>query len=94
MPSDLLHHYSYPRVVQGLRTTSASYAKKRALIAAAKLDEYWCRVRMTDPDLVDVHLLKQSSHITYDESSILSQKMTVSLSVAISIYVERKAHCL
>ena len=90
VPSDLLHHYSYPRVVQGLRTSSASKAKTRALIAAAKLDEYWCRIRMTDPDLVGAHLLKQSSHITNDESNILSQKMTVSLSEAISIYVAHK----
>ena len=45
---------------------------------------------MTDPDLVGTHLLKQSSHITNDESNILSQKMTVSLSEAISIYVEQK----
>jgi len=58
VPSDLIGHYSYPRVVQGLRTRSPSQAKTRALIAAAKLDEYWCRLRMTDPDLLGSHLLK------------------------------------
>ena len=41
VPSDLLNHYSYPRVVQGLRTKSVVTAKSRALVAAAKLDEYW-----------------------------------------------------
>ena len=39
VPSDLLHHYSYPRIVQGLRTKSQQTAKTRALVAAAKLDE-------------------------------------------------------
>ena len=58
VPSDLIDHYSYPRVVQGLRTSSPTQAKTRALIAAAKLDEYWCRLRMTDPELIGSHLLK------------------------------------
>ena len=43
VPADLTGYYSYPRIVQGLRTRSPSQAKTRALIAAAKLDEYWCR---------------------------------------------------
>ena len=54
---------------------------------AAKLDEYWCRIRMTDPELVGVHLLKQNSHIIHDESSGFRQKMNMSLSEAITIYV-------
>ena len=45
VPSDLLHHYSYPRIVQGLRTKSQQTAKTRALVAAAKLDERWSAVR-------------------------------------------------
>jgi len=32
VPSDLIVHYSYSRVVQGLRTSSPSQAKTRALI--------------------------------------------------------------
>ena len=40
VPSDLLNHYSYPRVVQGLRTKSVVTAKSRALVVAAKLDAY------------------------------------------------------
>ena len=45
VPSDLLHHYSYPKIVQGLRTKSQQTAKTRALVAAAKLDERWSAVR-------------------------------------------------
>jgi len=59
VPSDLLSHYSYPRIVQGLKTRSAQTAKSRALVAAAKLDEYWSHLRMTEPDLIGRSLLRQ-----------------------------------
>ena len=58
VPADLLSHYSYPRIVQGLKTRSAQTAKSRALVAAAKLDEYWSHFRMADPDLIGCSLLK------------------------------------
>ena len=58
VPSDLIHHYRCPRIVQGLRTSSPNVARSRALVAAAKLDEYWSHLRMTDPDLIGKHLLK------------------------------------
>ena len=72
VPSDLIDHYSYPRVVQGLRTSSPSQAKTRALIAAAKLDEYWCRLRMTDPDLLGSHLLKDPRTANHTNSDSIS----------------------
>ena len=79
VPSDLIGHYSYPRVVQGLRTSSLSQAKTRALIAAAKLDEYWCRLRMTDPDLLGSYSVsflspihcKQKPNYSYNELAIV-----------------------
>jgi len=84
VPSDLIGHYSYPRVVQGLRTRSPSQAKTRALIAAAKLDEYWCRLRMTDPDLLGSHLLKDPRTANHTASD------SISLSSAINLYVQHK----
>ena len=45
VPADLTQHYSYPRIVQGLKTKSAQTTKSRALVAAAKLDEYWSHLR-------------------------------------------------
>ena len=72
VPSDLMDHYSYPRVVQGLRTSSPSQAKTRALIAAAKLDEYWCRLRMTDPELIGSYLLKVSQTANHANSDSVS----------------------
>ena len=84
VPSDLTGHYSYPRVVQGLRARSPSQAKTRALIAAAKLDEYWCRLRMTDPDLLGSHLLKDTRIANHTASD------SISLSSAINLYVQHK----
>ena len=45
VPADLTQLYSYPRIVQGLKTKSAQTTKSRALVAAAKLDEYWSHLR-------------------------------------------------
>lgn len=64
VPTDLTQHYSYPRIVQGLKMRSANTAKTRHLVAAAKLDEYWSQLRMTDPDLTSRNLLK-SGYKTY-----------------------------
>ena len=58
VPADLMQHYSYLRIVQGLKTKSEHTAKTRALVAAAKLDEYWSHLRMTDPDLIGRNLLR------------------------------------
>ena len=58
VPKDLLHHYLCSRIVQGLMTRSPSVARTSAMIAAAKLDEYWSHLRMTDPELFGKHMLK------------------------------------
>ena len=58
VPTKLLSHYSYPRVVQGLPTRSDATAKPKALVAAAKRDEYWSHLRMIDSDLLNKQLLK------------------------------------
>ena len=41
VPNDLRKYYSYPRVVQGLRTSPPQKAKVQANVAAAKLEAYW-----------------------------------------------------
>ena len=74
VPADLLSHYSYPRIVQGLKTRSAQTAKSRALVAAAKLDEYWSHLRMTDPDLIGRSLLK-SAYKTLSRNTQLDASM-------------------
>ena len=93
VPADLLSHYSYPRIVQGLKTRSAQTAKSRALVAAAKLDEYWSHLRMTDPDLIGRSLLKSGygsfARNTQLDVSIGSEQ-TITLSEALDTYVMQK----
>ena len=86
VPTDLLRHYSYPRVVQGLRTMSAATAKTRALVAAAKLDEYWSHLRMIDPNLIGKQLLKvQPTQLEQSYSGA-----TVTLKEAVEVYLSAK----
>ena len=46
VPKDLAHHYSQPRIVECLRTTSARQAKMQAQQANAKLEAYWASLRV------------------------------------------------
>ena len=88
-----MSHYSYPRIVQGLKTRSAQTAKSRALVAAAKLDEYWSHLRMADPDLIGRSLLKSgygsfARNTQLDVSSATEQCIT--LPEALETYVTQK----
>ena len=62
VPADLRHHYSYPRVVQGLHTSSPQKARVQANIAAAKLDAYWSQMRLANSDVIGMSLVKTSSN--------------------------------
>ena len=93
VPADLIQHYSYPRIVQGLKTRSAHTAKTRALVAAAKLDEYWSHLRMTDPDLIGRNLLRPgvktySRNIQHDVST--ATKVDITLYEALETYLVQK----
>ena len=93
IPADLMQHYSYPRIVQGLKTKSAHTAKTRALVAAAKLDEYWSHLRMTDPDLIGRNLLRQSfkSYSRNTQSDVsTSTKADITLYEALETYLVQK----
>jgi integrase len=93
VPADLIEHYSYARIVQGLKTRSAHTAKVRALVAAAKLDEYWSHLRMTDANLVGKNLLKSGfksySRFTQPDASATS-KANITLSEALETYLAQK----
>ena len=93
VPADLLSHYSYPRIVQGLKTRSAQTAKSRALVAAAKLDEYWSHLRMTAPDRIGRSLLK-SGYKTYSRNTQLdvssAAEQCITLPEALETYVTQK----
>ena len=93
VPADLTRHYSYPRIVQGLKTRSAQTAKSRALVAAAKLDEYWSHLRMIAPDLLGRNLLK-SGYEPYSGNTQLGMyspcRANFTLSQALETYLVQK----
>ena len=72
---------------------SAQTAKSRALVAAAKLDEYWSHLRMTDPDLIGHSLLKPG-YKTYSRSTQLDvsiySEQTITLAEALETYLTQK----
>ena len=93
VPADLIQHYSYPRIVQGLKTRSAHTAKRRALVAAAKLDEYWSHLRMTDPDLIGRNLLRSGfkSHSWHTQHDVFTAtKANITLHEALETYLVQK----
>ena len=89
VPIDLQKHYLRPRIVQGLNTKCASTAKTRALVAAAKLDEYWSHLRMTDPKLMGQHILR-SNALGEAQKSDVSPAQRVTLSEALQTYLTIK----
>jgi integrase len=62
-------------------------------VAAAKLDEYWSHLRMTDPDLIGRSLLRQG-YKTYSRNTQLNvstaTEQCITLSEALDTYVTQK----
>lgn len=89
VPSDLKQHYLCPRIVQGLNTKCFSTARKRASVAASKLDEYWSHLRMTDYNLIGQHLLKSESLV---KTPVLvdDPAQVIALSEALQTYLSIK----
>ena len=74
VPADLRRHYKTGRIAYSLRTRSLRQARMRAVSDAAKLDEYWSHLRMTDPDLIGRSLLK-SGYKTLSRNTQLDASM-------------------
>jgi len=91
VPNDLLDHYDTDRIVEGLKTRSASVAKVRSLMAAAKLEEYWNQLRVANPNLPGVHRLKVvgGSHSTSTVQST-TEDLGPKLSQSLEVYFRHK----
>ena len=74
VPADLRRHYKTGRIAYSLRTRSLRQARMRAVSDAAKLDEYWSHLTMTDPDLIGRSLLK-SGYKTLSRNTQLDASM-------------------
>lgn len=94
VPADLRRHYQTGRIVEALRTRSVQVARSRALVAAARLDEYWSQLRMRHAELPGRKFLRQSLEQRPIPSgpmpSVVSSPLSPTLSEAVSRYVTLK----
>ena len=90
VPSDLVEHYRYPRIVQALNTQHVSVARSRASMMASQLESYWAQIRLAHADLPGKHLLKQKQIHAGSAGISSSPSTAVSLTAALAVYVERK----
>lgn len=90
VPSDLVEHYRYPRIVQALNTQHVSVARSRASMMASQLESYWAQIRLAHADLPGKHLLKQKR--IHKSSAGLSSTVStsVSLTEALAVYLGSK----
>jgi integrase len=93
VPADLRQHYKYPRIVQGLRTSSPQEAKLQAKIEAAKLDAYWTQMRLAKSAVLGLLLIRDG----VDVPAVKSQNMTPNRALegptlldALGVYLEQK----
>jgi integrase len=59
VPSDLLDHYTSPRIVKALGTRSAQRARMLSSAASAKLETYWAQLRLIHADVFGLQMVKQ-----------------------------------
>ena len=90
VPADLRGHYSYHRIVQGLRTTSPQKAKVQASITAAKLEAYWSQMRLAKSDVIGLSLVRDSSSSSQEVASNQPQTNCPSLLDALEVYLLHK----
>ena len=64
IPDDLRHLYSRPRIVKSLRTMSRAEAKLAADALAAKLNDYWLGLRLTNAHVPGHNLILASPKAT------------------------------
>ena len=96
VPADLQCHYRYPRVVQGLHTSSPQKARVQANIEAAKLDACWSRMRLAKSDVLGLALVKgppvSESSVADPSSNINSEASNdgPTLLDAVQVYLDQK----
>jgi integrase len=90
VPADLRQHYSYHRIVQGLRTASPQKAKVQANIAAAKLDTYWSQIRLTKSEVIGMSLVPDISSYNAVVDLPSPHSDCPSLLDALEVYIDQK----
>ena len=93
VPADLRQHYKYPRIVQGLRTSSPQEAKLQAKIEAAKLDAYWTQMRLAKSEVLGLSLIRDGIDVPLVNSPVVKSEGTLqspTLLDALAVYLEQK----
>ena len=60
LPTDLQGYYRYPRIVQGLQTSSSREARVLANLEAAKLEAYWSKMCLKKTEVLGAALLSEN----------------------------------
>ena len=81
VPHDLKDHYSKPRIVQSLRTSSSVYAKRAATVLSAKLDDYWLGLRLNRQDVPASHLLVKANDAKSSDLPNIEEALEIYFSV-------------
>ena len=95
VPADLRQHYNYPRIVQGLRTSSPQEAKLQAKIEAAKLDAYWMQMRLAMSEVLGLSLIRDGMDVPAVKSSNVPSDRSLegpTLLDALNVYLEQKGN--
>ena len=95
VPADLRQHYNYPRIVQGLRTSSPQEAKLQAKIEAAKLDAYWMQMRLAKSEVLGLSLIRDGMGVPAVKSSNVPSDRSLegpTLLDALNVYLEQKGN--
>jgi len=94
VPTDLQCYYRYPRIVQGLQTSSAREAKVLANLEAAKLEAYWSKIRLTKTDVLGSSLINETLVGAASKAEKMLHNKSLSdsprLSEALEMYVSLK----
>ena len=87
VPTDLVNHYRYQRVVQALNTKMPSVAKTRAQMLSAKLDAHWSHMRLAHAELPGRRLLRSGSDALLPVTASAVAQSSIGLKEAVDTYL-------
>lgn len=93
IPSELVSHYTSPRIAFSLRTRSARIAEARARRAADQLDEYSFHLRSQSKELPGKHMLRLQRDpraATASVPDVDAVSISITLSEGTALYLKHK----
>ena len=87
VPSALMHHYNYHRIVQFLRTRRNGVAKSRSTLLASQLDSRWAQLRLANADIPRKSILSNNNDLS---KTVVHSTGSISNEAALKIYLKQK----